>query len=153
MASFTEHLGQARHNCSFLNFLENNTEEYYDWKVTVCFYITIHLINARIADRDNAHYRKHRDVENAINPYNGSCAIPENVFLSYKKLHNLSRRSRYLIHEDNHRHIEGEKAHYTSEKHFKKAKNRLQEIKDYFLADHKIAVDVNKPVTEVKKEC
>ncbi len=150
MASFTEHLAQARHNLYFIDFLDKNTPEYFDWKVTVCFYVSIHLINARIADKENAHYRKHRDVEIAINPYRGNCAIPQNIYLSYKKLHNLSRRSRYLIHEDNHRFTEDSIVHHTSEKHYAKAKNRLQEIKDYFLLEYKIDVDNPAPIITEK---
>lgn len=145
MASFNEHLDQARHNYSFSLFLCSASDKFFDWKVTVNFYISVHLINALLAYEKDAHYRRHKDVEIAINPFNGECAVPKNIYLSYKKLHNLSRRSRYLIHEDDHMYPENN-AHQTSENHFKKSNNRLREIIDFIAEKYNVSIEPNATV-------
>lgn len=138
MANFCDHIAQARHNYNFSKVLSSENE-YYDWRVTVNFYICIHLINAILAYEKDAHYRRHKDVEKAINPFNGECAIPQVIFLSYKKLHNLSRRSRYLIHEDNKMYAEN-CVHHTSENHYNKSVNRLSEIATFFEEKYKVTI-------------
>jgi len=133
MPNFEEHNIQADKNISFLNLLQTSTDIYFDWKVTAAFYTSVHIINAHLAKTIDKHYQRHRDVEEALNPYNqlSVSKIDEETYLSYKRLHNLSRRSRYLIHEDA-KNRQEERPHYISENHFKKAKNRLQEIINYF---------------------
>ena len=91
------------------------------------------------------HYQRHCDAELALNPENicSPSKIEMDIYLSYKKLHNLSRRSRYLIHEDSKNRI-AERPHYNSENHFNKAKNRLSEIIVYFEKLYKIKYEVVK---------
>ena len=107
--------------------------EFYDWKVTVAFYTSVHIINAHLAKTIDQHYQRHCDAELALNPENvcSPSKIEMDIYVSYKKLHNLSRRSRYLIHEDSKNRV-AERPHYISENHFNKAKNRLKEIIAYF---------------------
>jgi len=139
MATFSDHIAQAKHNNGFCEFICKNSDAFYDWRVTVNFYTCIHLINAHLAYIEDAHYRRHSDVEDAINPYNkGTCSLPKEIFLSYKKLHNLSRRSRYLINEKMSNHEEC--VHHTSENHYKKSVNRLSEIASFFEEKYKISI-------------
>ncbi len=139
MATFNDHIAQAKHNYEFCKFICKNSDNFYDWRVTVNFYIGIHLINAHLAYIDNVHYRRHSDVENAINPNNnGGCALPEEIYLSYKSLHNLSRRSRYLISEKMHN--REEVIHHTSEKHYNKSKNRMIEIAEFFETKYHLSI-------------
>src|SRR5665213_3225288 len=42
-----EHIEQARHNESFLKFLTDNApDKFFDWKITITFYISLHLLRA-----------------------------------------------------------------------------------------------------------
>lgn len=127
MALFAAHLDQAKRNLSFLESVNKNIQERYDWQVTICFYVAVHLINAYLADKENSHYRSHSDVEAAINPYGGSCTVSDNVFTSFKKLRNLSRRSRYLIHETPSKDADG-LCHLTYDVHLNKAVRYLDTI-------------------------
>jgi hypothetical protein len=133
MPNFSDHNLQANKNIDFLNYLISNCAEYYDWKVTVAFYTSVHIVNAHLAYVVDQHYQRHGDVENALNYANNMspARISENTYIAYKRLHNLSRRSRYLIHEDA-KNRQEERCHFISENHFKKAINRLTEIIEYF---------------------
>ena len=133
MPSFSDHNKQANSNIGFVNFLQKSNCDYFDWKVTAAFYTAVHIVNAHLHSAVDEHYQRHSKVELALNPENelSPAKISMDAFIAYKKLHNLSRRSRYLIHEDEKsRDVEG--MHYISEKHFSKAKNRLTEIMQYF---------------------
>lgn len=127
MADFTAHIDQAKRNLDFLekiNELPNN----WDWKVIVAFYSALHLINAHIFDKEGTHYRSHRRTDEAINPFNKSAAssLAESDYLAYRKLLNLSRRARYLIHEN-----ESDTRNdtfLTYDKHYSKALRHLNTI-------------------------
>lgn len=99
------------------------------------------MVNAHLAKKVNLHCRSHKDVSLAINPYNVSVAkIPEEIFLCFEKLRGLSRRSRYLCHEDS---LENpEEARGTFDKHLKKAIVKLDQIMDYFAVEHSIQFDI-----------
>ncbi len=133
MANFNEHLNQAQSNLSFLREINSLSNHYWDWQVTTCFYVAVHLINAYIADKSNMHYRSHEDVAQAINPYNqlSPLKVTDEVYVSYCKLQNLSRRARYLI-NDNMKNRETN-GHFTSDKHFIKALKSLDRILDFFI--------------------
>jgi hypothetical protein len=100
MASYGSHLAQANKNLQFLQSI--SPIENYEWQVTVCFYVAVHLVNAHLAIKANLHYRTHSQVEQAINPFNNLSPykLNDTDFLAYSKLHNLSRRARYLIHDN-----------------------------------------------------
>ena len=88
MANFSEHISQAKRNLTFLksiNALENNN---WDWQVTAAFYSAVHLINAHLATKADLHYRSHKKVDDAINPYSplSLTKLNEKEFLAYKKL-------------------------------------------------------------------
>ncbi len=141
MASFKEHIEQAKKN---LNFLESVNYSYPigesdDWQVTILFYGAVHLINAHIAQTCNLHYNSHKKVEQAISPFNplSPASLPEDVYLAYKLLRNLSRRSRYLC-KDSDSPLEEAKAYLTFDKHVAKAIKHMDVIIDYMVAKYKI---------------
>ncbi len=132
MASFEQHINQARANFAFLKEVNAKITAQWDWQVTICFYSAVHLINAHIVCKSNQHYRSHEQVNNAISPFThiSLCKLSENIFLAYMKLQNLSRRSRYLC-SDNPREFDV-RAFHTSEKHFAKAIRELNILLEYF---------------------
>lgn len=138
MASFQEHIEQAKRNLSFLESVNRLQANYWDWQVTVCFYVVVHMINAHIAKKGNMHYRTHKDVESAINPYNklSPAKVNETVFTAFKTIRNLSRRSRYMINEN--KEIKRETAHFTYDKHLRKAIINLDKIICYIGSEYKI---------------
>ncbi len=71
------------------------------------------------------HFRSHELVNNSINPFNQTSItrLSEESYTSYLKLQNLSRRARYLCHDDPKNH--DQKAFLTYDKHFAKAITHL----------------------------
>jgi len=140
-----DHFKQAYSNLNFLAQINKNCAGSYDWHVTVSFYAAVHLINGHLA-RFDMHYRSHEDVANAINPFNdlSPSKLPDEIYLAYKKLQGLSRRSRYLVHEEptNKSVI----SHITYDKHFIKAIKKVDILLDYFVKTYSIGV----PVIEIK---
>lgn len=131
MASFDEHIQQANNNLKFLTETNSKCQSFWDWQVTTCFYTAVHLVNAHLAKVANLHYRTHEHVKNAINPFN-PLAVPkvsQDLYLSYTKLEGLSRRSRYLCHEDL---TSSNAGHLTYDKHLAKAIRHLDIVLDYF---------------------
>lgn len=97
MASFEQHMEQAKHNLAFLELVNHNSPLVIDWQITICFYTSLHLINAHIAKVCNLHYNSHSDTINAINSDKpGKGKLPENISDDYRMLMNLSRKARYL---------------------------------------------------------
>lgn len=132
MADFNNHISQAKRNISFLSNINSSCNEYWDWQVTVCFYVAVHVINAHLDKSAGLHYKTHEDVKNAINPKNqlSISSVPDNVYISFTKLLNLSRRSRYLIH-DEHKN-DASITHFTHDVHLKKALFHLDVILKHF---------------------
>ncbi len=98
MPLLKDHLDQVNKNIKFLGFLsQSNDTEYLDWKVTVCFYTGLHIINAYLASH-SLQYRKHKEVFDVISFTNTTSAVSleEPIYMAYRKLSNLSRLSRYL---------------------------------------------------------
>lgn len=137
MANFAEHISQAKRNLLFLESINKQSNNFWDWQVTTCFYTSVHLINAHIANFD-LHYRSHEQVNEAINPFGISpCKLDEETYLSYLKLQHLSRRSRYLIHDDPKNKSKYE--HITYDKHFKKAVYHLDKILQFIVDEYSIS--------------
>lgn len=132
MATFEDHITQANSNLSFLSLINQQKQTFWDWQVTVAFYVAVHIANSHISKKANLQYRTHEDVKNALNPYNSLsiCRIPEAPYLCYTKLEGLSRRSRYLCNEKNGN--RSNDAHLTYEKHLAKAIRHLDCVLSYF---------------------
>ncbi|MCX6282405.1 MAG: hypothetical protein NTU51_10620 [Bacteroidetes bacterium] len=144
MPSPEAHIKQVCGNLSFLGHI-NKCCCSWDWQVTVSFYAAVHLVNSHLAQFD-LHYRTHADVTNAINPENtlSVSKLPQEVYLSYKKLQGLSRRSRYLVHDDPAN--PSSDCFLTYDKHFIKAVKKLDILLDYFITSQNFSV----PIIEVK---
>ena len=132
MSQFNDHIIRAKCNLQFLEHICNSNSNCWDWKTTVCFYVGVHLVNAHIANF-GLHYRSHKDVAFAITSENDTSItkIGEKTFLSYEKLSQLSRRARYMVHE-NIEDTDNEKAYSTHEKHFSKSIRHLDNMLCYF---------------------
>jgi hypothetical protein len=119
LAKFEEHIEQAKRNLQFLESINNKIENCFDWPVNA------HLSNY------NLQYRKHRDVNFALNFENRTslAKLPEEEYISYVALQSLSRRSRYLV---NDRQISSEQAFFTYDKHLAKAIRHLDILLNYF---------------------
>ena len=121
MATFNEHISQAKKNLSFLEKINSECNDYWDWQVTTCFYVAVHLANAHISEKSNIHYRTHVDVKHALNPeiQLSITKFSDENYTAYVKLMNLSRRARYLCH-DNTNNKNAENAYFTHSIHLKK---------------------------------
>lgn len=141
LASFNEHIKQAKSNLNFLNSVNNKIQSHWDWQVTISFYTAVHLINAHIAEKSNQHYRSHELVNNSINPFNQTSItrLPEELYTSYMKLQNLSRRARYLCHDDPKNY--DQKAFLTYDKHFSKAVVHLDKLLSFISSEYSITFD------------
>jgi hypothetical protein len=135
MASFESHIEQAKSNLSFLEQSNKNANNFWDWQVTVSFYVGVHLVNAHIAQCTQNSYRSHEQVDQAINPYAALSVakLTETNYLAYSKLQGLARRARYLCHEDHANKTTD--AQFTYDKHFARAVRNL-DVLMAFLADH-----------------
>ncbi len=137
MAGFENHIEQAKHNLLFLDETSHfSPNEFWDWKVTICFYVAVHIVNSHLAKKIHAHYRSHNDVSNALNPNNplSPTKVPEEIYLAYKKLQGLSRRSRYLVHDNPKNHAE--EKFLTYDKHFAKAIKNLDILIQYITTNY-----------------
>jgi len=141
LASFDEHIKQAKNNLNFLYLVNKTTQSHWDWQVTISFYTAVHLINAHIANKANQHYRSHELVNNSINPFNQTSItrLSEELYVSYMKLQNLSRRARYLCHDDPKNHDNN--AFLTYDKHFVKAVFNLDKILSFMASRYSIQFD------------
>ena len=142
MADFSEHIRQAKSNLTFLSNVHTLIPNTWDWQVTVSFYSAVHLMNARIAQLANHHYRSHEKVNDALSPFKSlSTSLPEDEFTAYMILQNLSRRARYLCHHQGTQ--GGDRAHFTDINHFIRAIKQLDTLMQYMKTHHQVDFDVN----------
>lgn len=136
MASFAEHIEQVRRNLRFLSSINNAVSDCFDWQVTVCFYTALHLVNAHLSQY-NLQYRKHHDVNYALNPHVqlSPGKLPEEQYEAYISLQRLSRRSRYLVNEKD-SNIGSTQAFLTYDKHLSKAVRHLDGLLQFFEAKY-----------------
>jgi hypothetical protein len=130
LPSFSDHVKQFSQNLHFLEGINGHFPDQFDWQVTVCFYAALHLMNAHLA-KFGMQYRTHSDVTGAINPENATSImkVPEDPYVAYISLLNLSRRARYLINVEEGR---SETARFTYDKHLAKAVKNLDVIVSWF---------------------
>ena len=92
------HLDQAYHNKKFHDCIEKEfSEQFFDWKITVLFYVSIHWLKALSEKRKVNIGETHYDIEQNVNPLrnNAKMKITQNAWREYKSLFNYSRTSRY----------------------------------------------------------
>ena len=138
MATFIEHIQQSKKNLSFLSKISTEVSDCWDWQVTVSFYTALHLINSHIAAKTQANFLTHSRVDEVINPYNklSVARLDEDIYTSYTKLFQLSRRSRYLLNE-NYKKSDIIPASLTHSKHVKKSIHHLQKILGFIKKEYK----------------
>jgi len=140
LATFQEHIDQSNNNLDYLSNINNLINDRWDWQVTVSFYCALHLINAHIVQKTNKNYLSHSQVSSAISPYNllSLSKVDEEIYLSYTKLFQLSRRARYLLNENSDKTgaVDVHPACVTYSKHFKKTIYHLNKIMEYMTANH-----------------
>ncbi|RRO19653.1 hypothetical protein [Flavobacteriaceae bacterium 14752] len=114
---------------------------HWDWKVTVCFYSALHLMNAHIVKKTQKNYLTHNQVNKLINPYEvmSPAKLDENTFLAYNKLLSLSRRSRYLLKENHDANVDIQDASLTYDKHFRKSVIHLETIMNYIVNNYNVS--------------
>jgi hypothetical protein len=124
VATFQEHINQAKCNIAFLQNINNIVDDCIDWQVTVAFYTALHLVNAHISS-NGLQYRRHTDVKDVL------LKLPEDEYTSYVSLQSLSRRARYLVSEKDNN-LADATAFFTYEKHLAKAFKHLDVLMRYF---------------------
>jgi len=144
MPSYTAHISQVNKNLSFLASI-NHFNSNWDWQVTVCFYSALHMVNAHLDKSIKKHYKSHQQTESVLNPYNklSPAKLDEEIYTAYISLKNLSKRSRYLCHEDN---GDSERDYPTYEKHLSKAIKKL----DLLLSHFNKKYNINHPPYSIK---
>src|SRR6201996_3496254 len=140
MADYQSHLNQAKKNLQILADVNKTIHNSWDWQVTLCYYVAVHLMNAHLAIKANLHYKTHVDVKNALFSSTSPCKIPEDIYLDFAKLENYSRRARYLCNDNPHNH-DSDRAFLTYDKHLKKSLILLDRILKYFSIEYEESFD------------
>lgn len=134
MGTFSEHIQQAKDNLQFLSNISTTIDNCWDWQVTACFYSALHLINAHLVKKTKANYLTHNKVNEVINPFNqlSIAKLDEDTYLSYQKLLHLSRRSRYLLGDNEKSNAASiKKACKTHSVHLKRSIHHLEKIIEF----------------------
>ncbi len=93
-----KHIRQAEHNKDFHLCIDGRFKDrFYDWKITVLFYIAIHCLKALAIKKTADIGENHREVELNINPDNRNATFPLNrgAYRSYRNLYQYSKTARY----------------------------------------------------------
>lgn len=91
-------LEQINHNQSFYTCIDKNfTDKFFDWKITVLFYIAVHCLKALSVKRNINVGDTHYDIECNVNPdrEGSKMKITRNAWREYKSLYQYSRTARY----------------------------------------------------------
>ena len=93
------HIDQATHNEDFYACLQSQfADKFFDWKITVTFYIAIHLLKAlgkkRGKDIGSSHYDIFGNFDKARTT-KPIFIIPDEVWTTYKRIYKYSKSSRY----------------------------------------------------------
>lgn len=139
MADLQAHVKQAKKNLATLSETSQKIKDSWDWQVTMSYYAAVHLMNGHLAAKVNLHYKTHKDVKIALFDERLSCKLPDDIYYAYVSLENLSRRSRYLCHEDSQ--MDNTHEFKTFDRHLKKALYNLDIILKYFSAEYKLSFE------------
>ena len=93
-----QHLEQANHNKNFHDCIETQfAGQFYDWKITVLFYVAIHYLKALADSKGVDIGETHFDIEHNVNPdrHHAKMRIKKGAWREYKNLFNYSRTARY----------------------------------------------------------
>lgn len=104
MATFNEHLERVDRNIEHLKRIRELAVRDLDWEITVCFYIAVHLMQARIVSMTGRNPTTHKTREEYLNPENSTfdhlpasqqARLPKAEWFFYKDLYVFSRTARY----------------------------------------------------------
>lgn len=113
------------------------------WQVTVCFYAALHFTSAHIENKTGKNYLSHTMINDAINPSFplSLSKFDDQTYLAYTKLYNLSRRSRYLINENQKNRGAGDTliCCLTHSIHFMRAIKYLETILNYMVSNYALS--------------
>ncbi len=88
MGTKTDHQEKAGHNGKFLATIDESA--YPDWKVTVCFYKALHLVEMLLAS-SGRHSESHRERHDTLK------REYQAIWREYLPLYTQSRRARYKV--------------------------------------------------------
>lgn len=140
MAKFEDHILQTKKNLEFLQTINTHSRDSWDWQVTVAFYVGVHLINAHLIKKLGHSFYSHKETLSHINCEKllSPSKLNENEYLAYRKLYNLSRRSRYLCKDsDSAKKGEQDIAYLTHSIHMEKAVCHLDLLVSYIAKNYK----------------
>ncbi|NMH28488.1 hypothetical protein [Flavobacterium silvaticum] len=92
------HIDQASHNQNFHSCIQGQfATNFFDWKITVLFYIALHGLKALASKRGIDIGETHIDIERNVSPLRNSpiMAISKNAWNEYKSLFRYSQVARY----------------------------------------------------------
>ena len=92
------HIDQANHNQDFHDCIDTKfPDKFYDWKITVCFYIGLHWLKSLAAKKGIDIGETHFDIDKNVNPSRPHTIMPisKNAWREYKALFNYSQTARY----------------------------------------------------------
>lgn len=93
-----QYIDQAIHNEDFHECVCTNfSDKFFDWKITILFYVAIHYLKALAAKKSIDIGETHMDIERNCNPdrANAAMRISANAWREYKNLFRYSQTSRY----------------------------------------------------------
>lgn len=93
-----QHIDQASHNKKFHDSIDTQFgSQFYDWKITVLFYVAIHYLKALASQKGIDIGETHYEIEQSVNPdrHAAKMRINRNAWREYKNLFNYSRTARY----------------------------------------------------------
>lgn len=92
-----KHLNQTVHNSQLHSFLcKIYPDRYFDWKITMLFYVAIHYLKALAAYRGIEIGDTHIEIFANCSPGRyGAMPISKNAWSKYRAMHNHSRNARY----------------------------------------------------------
>jgi len=121
------HLLQALHNEKFLEEFERlMPDDYFDWKITVVFYIAVHYIDAYFSSHGTptgSHEIRKDLMKNHLYP------PPQKVCDNYENLYRLARTARYNGFND----VKEFRKHQKEK--LKEAKRNLKAVRDFINDD------------------
>lgn len=88
MPSRAAHLRQARHNEEFLNYVSRSSAPYHDWRAVLLFYISLHYVDAVLAQR-NLHPGSHSQRSEMVYLH------LRRIVFDYRTLRDASEHARY----------------------------------------------------------
>ncbi|MDN3582731.1 hypothetical protein [Mucilaginibacter flavus] len=89
---------QAKHNEAFLTSIEHSfPDDYFDWKVTVIYYTSIHMLKCLAKKRGVKIGDTHQDIATSLNSRKGKQVTPFPTWAwnNYEDLLRYSKISRY----------------------------------------------------------